>query len=200
MVENLDTQIGRLITLLKETDKLENTFIIFISDNGGSPLTGANNSPLSAGKYSLWEGGIRVPMAIIWPGKVQPGKVEKNYVSATDILPTLSMAAGLDLDDPTIDGISLLQPKEDRLLVWKWGNTWAVRKRKWKLTNTNEEWGKGRPSNYYIKPVSNDLSLKLFNLEKDPGERQNQAEMYPEVVNELRSDFESWVKENTGKY
>jgi len=178
----------------------KNTLVVFISDNGGSPLTGANNSPLSAGKYSLWEGGIRVPMAIVWPGKIEAGKVEKNYVSATDILPTVSMAAGIKLTDPTLDGTSLLQPEKNRLLVWRWGNTWAVRKGKWKLTNSDEQWGKGRPSNYYIKPVSSDLSIKLFNLDEDPGERNNLANENEEVVKELQADFDNWVKENTGKY
>ncbi|WP_082063678.1 sulfatase family protein [Draconibacterium sediminis] len=196
----LDDNIGRVLDALKEQGLDQETMIIFVSDNGGSPLTGAKNAPLSAGKYSLWEGGIRVPMAISWPGKVKAGKVETNYVSATDILPTISNAAGIELADETIDGIDLLHPNQDRVLVWRWGNTWAVRKGNWKLTNTNEQWGKGRPSDFYIKPISDDLSLKLFNLSDDPGERDNLALTMPEKVKELENAYNDWLKENSRKY
>lgn len=196
----LDDNIGRVLDVLEAEKLKDNTLVIFVSDNGGSPLTGANNKPLSAGKYSLWEGGIRVPMAISWPEKIKAGEVQNAYVSALDILPTIADASGVLLTDDRIDGISLLEPLQERLLVWRWANTWAVRKGKWKLTNCKESWGKGRPTNLYIKPVSNDLSLKLFNLEKDAGERNNLAEKMPEKVEELKQEYENWVKENSGKY
>lgn len=196
----LDDNLGRVLDALESENLDENTMVIFISDNGGSPLTGATNAPLSAGKYSLWEGGIRVPMAIRWPGKVEAGKVEQNYVSATDILPTIAEAANIKLTDVTIDGTSLLNPNNDRLLVWRWGSTWAVRKGKWKLTNANEMWGKGRPSDFYIKPISNDKSLKLFDLEADPGERINLAGENGVLVEKLKGDYENWLKHNNGKY
>ncbi len=197
----LDDNIGRILDALEEQKLNKNTLIVFVSDNGGSPITGANNRPLTAGKYSLWEGGIRVPMAIIWPGKVNAGKVRDHYVSTLDILPTFAQAAGITLTDNTLDGKSLLDtPDDNRLLVWKWNNTWAVRKGKWKLTNTNESWGKGQPSSMYIKPISNDLSLKLFDLESDPGERINLAEKMPDKVKELKTDYENRVRENFGKY
>lgn len=196
----LDDNIGRVLDALKENGLEKNTLVVFISDNGGSPITGANNAPLTAGKYSLWEGGIRVPMAICWPGKVEAGKVENRYVSATDILPTLTDAAGLQLSDKSVDGVSLLHPDPERFLVWRWGNTWAVRKGNWKLTNSNEQWGKGRPSNQYVKPISNDLSLKLFDLDADPGERTNLINRLPEKAKELNADYEDWMKNNSGKY
>lgn len=196
----LDDNIGRVLDVLKAEKLDENTMVIFISDNGGSPLTGAKNNPLAAGKYSLWEGGIRVPMAMVWPGMVPAGKVQNNYVSALDILPTITSAAGIEITDNTMDGKNLLTPYPERILVWRWGSTWAVRKGKWKLTNSNEQWGKGRPSDFYIKPVSNDLSLKLFNLNNDPGERTNLAEELPAKVEELKFDYENWLKENSGKY
>jgi arylsulfatase A-like enzyme len=196
----LDDNIGRVLDAVENENLKQNTLIIFISDNGGSPLTGAKNNPLSAGKYSLWEGGIRVPMAMSWPGKVDAGKVENNYVSAIDILPTITEAAGIQLEDKTIDGQSLLQPDNERLLVWRWGNTWAVRKGDWKLTNTNEQWGKGRPSDFYIKPILNDLSLKLFNLSIDPCERNNLSDEMPEKVNELKKAYDDWLEKNSGNY
>ncbi|QCX39356.1 hypothetical protein FF125_13240 [Aureibaculum algae] len=196
----LDDNIGRVLDVLKSENLDDNTIIVYVSDNGGTPLNGANNAPLTAGKYSIWEGGIRVPMAIRWPGKIAGGRVEGNYVSALDIMPTLLEASGVQLNDDTIDGISLLKPEKERLLVWKWQKTWAVRKGDWKLTNTNENSWKGRPSNLYIKPIVNDLTLKLFDLNKDPGERVNLADKYPDKVIALETAYTNWMKQNLGKY
>ena len=197
----LDDNIGRVLDVLKEQGLDKNTVVVYVSDNGGSPLTAANNAPLTAGKYSLWEGGIRVPMAILWPGKVKPGSVQHNYVSALDILPTIVNAAGIEVPELNIDGKNLLAPDPNRLLVWRWGNTWAVRKGDYKISNANREFGKGpRPSAQFIEPVLNDNSIKLFNLEDDPGERVNLAEKMPEKVSELQKDLENWLMENSGKY
>jgi arylsulfatase A-like enzyme len=196
----LDDNIGRLLDALKKARLDKNTVIIFISDNGGSPPTGANNAPLTAGKYSIWEGGIRVPMAMVWPGKIKPATVQNQYVSATDILPTALAAAGVKVNDPTLDGISLLQPKADRLLVWKWQKTWAVRQGEWKLTNADEDHWKGEPSGQYIAPIQNDLTLKLFNVNTDPGERINLAAKYPEKVKVLEQAYQDWCAENLGKF
>jgi len=200
----LDDNIGRVLNELEKDGLNNNTIVILLSDNGGSPLTGADNSPLAAGKYSVWEGGIRVPMSIRWPGITKAGEVVNQYVSTTDLLPTLAEAAGIELTDSTLDGINLFrssrQETENRLLVWKWGNTWAVRKGVWKLTNANEQWGKGRPSKFYIKPISNDLTLKLFNVQKDPGERINLSKKMPQKVKELKQAYDDWCKQNIGKY
>ncbi len=199
-LNSLDDNIGRFLDALAAENLYMETMVIFISDNGGSPLTGANNTPLTGGKYSLWEGGIRVPMALSWPGKVDAGTVEKRYVSATDILPTIAGAAKIALEDKTLDGRSLLDPDPNRLLVWKWQKTWAVRQGDWKLTNANENHWKSEPSAQYIKPISDDLTLKLFNVEKDPGERINLAEQNPEKVKELQMAYEDWYDKNSGKY
>ncbi len=197
----LDDNIGRVLDVLKNENLDKNTLVIYVSDNGGSPLTGAKNSPLTAGKYSLWEGGIRIPMAMIWPGKIEAGSVQNEYVSALDILPTIAEAADFTIADPIFDGISLLQPDQNRLLVWRWMNAWAVRKGDFKLTNMHNEFGKGpRPSSQYIQPIQNDNSLKLFNVEIDPGERINLAEQMPEKVQELKLQYENWLMENSGKY
>ncbi|WP_405415203.1 sulfatase [Maribacter sp. Asnod1-A12] len=192
----LDDNIGRVLEALKSKELQENTLILFISDNGGSPLTGANNMPLTGGKYSLWEGGIRVPMVLSWPGRIKENSIENRYVSATDILPTLVNAVGLNLSDPELDGIDLLKPQKDRLLVWKWQKTWAVRKGDWKLTNAKENHWKSEPSAQYVKPIVDNMNLKLFNVETDPGERKDLSKNYPEIVAELEYAFNSWCKEN----
>lgn len=196
----LDDNIGRVLDTLKEAGLNENTVVVFISDNGGSPLTGANNMPLTGGKYSLWEGGIRVPLAISWPKVIEAGKVENNYVSATDILPTLMNIVGKNLDDKTLDGIDLLKPKSDRLLVWKWQKTWAIRQGDWKLTNAKENHWKSEPSVEYIAPVISNMELKLFNITEDPGERVDLADKYPEKIKDMEAAYKNWCITNIGKY
>ncbi len=196
----LDDNIGKVLGSIKNEGLEKETLIIFISDNGGSPLTGANNSPLTGGKYSLWEGGIRVPLAISWPDKIKPGQLHTDYVSATDILPTIASAVGLKLNDSTLDGVDLLQPVNNRLLVWKWQKNWAVRKGDWKLTNAKENHWKSRPSNWYIKPIRDDDSLKLFNLKQDQGERKDVSAQYPNKVKELETAYQIWCKANIGNY
>ena len=197
----LDDNIGRVLDALEAQNLDENTMIVFISDNGGSPLTGSNNAPLTGGKYALWEGGIRVPMAVVWPNKVEAGKIEQRYVSATDILPTLTAAAGISVTDKDLDGNNLFEAQDEqtankRLLVWKWQTTWAVRKGDYKLTNAKENHWKSEPSDQYIAPIRDDLSLKLFNISEDPGEREDLAETMPEKVKELEDAYIDWCEAN----
>jgi len=199
-LNSLDDNIGRVLDALKAENLEKETLVVFISDNGGSPLTGANNSPLTGGKYSLWEGGIRVPMAMIYPGKIEANTTQTEYVSATDIMPTILNYANVKMDDNTIDGIDLMKPQKDRLLVWKWQKTWAVRKGDWKLTNSNENHWKSRPFNKYIKPVANDFELKLFNINDDSGERNDLASQHPDIVKELEKDYQDWCADNLGKF
>ncbi|WP_020570933.1 sulfatase family protein [Neolewinella persica] len=196
----LDDNIGRLLDALEAGGMDKNTMVIFISDNGGSPLTGADNAPLAGGKYSLWEGGIRVPMAVSWPGTIKAGGREDRYVSALDVLPTVAEAVGIALNDPTLDGRLLSNPNPERLLVWKWQKTWAVRQGDYKLTNSNENHWKSRPSAQYIAPISDSLNLKLFNVVDDPGERNDLAEELPEVVNRLEAAYLAWCTENLERY
>ena len=196
----LDVNLGRVFKALEDSDHADNTIIVFVSDNGGSPLTGADNAPLTGGKYSLWEGGIRVPLAVVWPGKIKPSSRQQLGVSAADILPTLTNAAGIEVDDEHLDGVDLLAPEKDRLLVWKWQKTWAVRKGDWKLTNAHENHWKGEPSDQYLPPIVDDSTLKLFNVSDDPGERIDMASKHPAKVKTLELAYEQWCEQNIGKF
>jgi len=198
-LHNLDDNIGRLLDALESEGLDGNTMIIFVSDNGGSPLTGSNNMPLTGGKYSLWEGGIRVPMAVKWPGQYEAGAVEDKVTSALDIFPTIIEATGIDTEKEVLDGISLKSLVDDRMLVWKWQKTWAIRKGDWKLTNANENHWKSDPSDQYIAPIKDDLSLKLFNIAEDEEERLDLSSKHPELVKELEADYQKWIEENVGK-
>lgn len=187
----LDDQLGRIFDFIEKSGQTENTLIVLISDNGGSPITGANNYPLTAGKYSLWEGGIRVPLTVSWPGKMEQGVEAERVVSSLDLLPTFLQAAGLESTGLPLDGESLLNTSQtkDRTLIWKWQKNWAIRSGRWKLIKSGEAWGKGIPSDQYIRPIESDGSWKLFDLSTDPGERINLAADNRKKVQELRRLF-----------
>lgn len=202
MVENLDIQIGRLVALLKETGKLDNTLILFISDNGGVYKI-TKQWPLRAGKGSYYEGGIREPMFVHWPGKVKPGTKTDIPVSNLDFYPTLLEVAGIQKpDEKILDGQSIFPvftssgSIPERPLFWHFpiylegGNKEtqdtvfrtrpgsAIRLGDWKLIQYFE---------------NNDV--ELYNLKDDISEKNNLAESNPEKAKELLRMLEKWRKE-----
>jgi arylsulfatase A-like enzyme len=124
LIEHLDDSIGKVIGALKETGLSNNTLVIFTSDNGGQLGVGANNGPLRAGKGDMYEGGIRVPMCAVWPGRIKSSSKSNRVALTMDLLPTICEAAGAQITHE-IDGRSILptlfgkpQPLEDRFLFW----------------------------------------------------------------------------------
>ena len=184
MVEGMDKSLGDLMAYLDEKGVADNTVILFMSDNGGLSAVArggephTHNKPLSSGKGSAHEGGIREPMLVKWPGVVKPGSSNDNYLIIEDFFPTILEIAGLS-KAPTIqqtDGVSFLpllrgegQPDPDRPLFWHFPNEWgpqgpgigafsAVRQGNWKLI-------------YYHAS----RTFELFNLKRDIGEANNLA-------------------------
>ena len=144
----LDNEIGKLTGSLRELGLMDNTILIFISDNGGSTPIYANNTPLKGSKYTLYEGGIRVPLAITFPKEFQKNNTTNKLVSAMDVLPTICETLGFDIPK-NIDGKSLSgilkgqvenEPHHD-FLVWDNNAQTAVRKGKWKLRTANDKAG-----------------------------------------------------------
>jgi arylsulfatase A-like enzyme len=190
MITRMDRDIGRIFSLLEELDLDEDTIVFFTSDNGGYRLGGPTdfflgNGPLKGGKGWFYEGGIRVPMIVRWPGRITAG-TESDFIGAFwDVMPTLAELAETTAPE-RIDGVSLLptllegsKEQPDRYLYWEvipgllGGDVqpWrlAVRKGKWKAVR--------------LKP---DLPLELYDLEDDIGEQNNVAEQFPEVVQEIK--------------
>ena len=106
-VEHLDFNIGRVMNALKESGESGNTIIIFSSDNGGHLPSGASNGALRGGKQEMFEGGIKVPAYMVWPGVIKPGTLSEKLSLTMDLYPTLCSAAGLRVTH-RIDGIDLL--------------------------------------------------------------------------------------------
>jgi arylsulfatase A-like enzyme len=192
MVESLDESAGRVRAHLRQRGLDRNTVVIVTSDNGGfiNEFAGAkvtDNSPLRSGKGSLYEGGVRVPLLVYWPGVTRAGSVSSEPVVTTDLFRTICEMAGQPA--PAGDGLSLvplLRNPEARLareeFYFHYPHYYAtttpvsaIRTREWKLLEYFE-----------------DSRLELYHLGRDPGEEQDLAAKNPEKVRELRARLEAW--------
>jgi arylsulfatase A-like enzyme len=200
----LDDNIGRLLDALENMGLLENTLILLISDNGGEPLTGANNLPLSGSKYTMHEGGIRVPFIVSWPKSLPKKKLYQHRVSAMDIVPTCLKAAGIAPNDSIkFDGNSLINPIEkdvpskmaEKPLCFKFGNQWAIIDKGWKLVYAEDYNPANRPITSQIRLGANSGEVALYNLNKDIGEQNNLIEQEHERAKELQQKFNLWINE-----
>jgi arylsulfatase B len=200
----LDDNIGRLMTALESSGKLDHTIIVFLSDNGGELNTYSNNGRLAGAKYMFGEGGIRIPMVLAYPPQVAAGIRREDLVSTMDIFPTLLELVG-DKAPADIDGRSLLpvlageKSFEDRSLVWAQDEeSWVVRSGPWKLSNHIEwkahdyvldEENMAHPATDLVFPGG---PLRLINLERDLQEKTDVSDTHPEVVAKLRAVYETW--------
>lgn len=193
MIDNLDQNIGRLLDCLEETGKADNTIIIFTSDNGGLSTSDEYptcNAPLSEGKGWMYEGGVRAPMIIKWPGVVSPASKCSVSVTSPDLYPTFLDMAGLPLrPDQHIDGVSfmpLLQGKNclDREAIY------------WHYPHYGNQGGTPgssiRMGDYKLIEFFEDGHVELYNLKEDIGEQNNLAEEEPELANKMQKMLAHW--------
>jgi arylsulfatase A-like enzyme len=183
MTAAMDDAIGAVMAKLREAQLEKDTLVIFLSDNGCPLMTGAgSNGALSGEKVTYYEGGIRVPFLMQWPGQIPAGQTYRNPVVSRDILPTLLGAAGRLLRPGVeFDGVNLLPYLTGRnrstphdILFWRCGNARVVRKGQWKLL----EFG--------------DKLTRLYNVVSDPSEKEDMASRHAELVNELRASWRNW--------
>ncbi len=197
-----DDQIGRLLDALQAKGLAENTIVIYLSDNGGEALTGANNQPLSGSKYNTFEGGIRVPMIISWPGRIPAGAVYDHVASTLDLVPTMLDVAGVK-NAALLSGHSLIEPLKtlqpvmpgERTLFWRFNDQWAIRKGDWKLVLGK----KNIADKHTSQIVFNNAALNkiaLFNLAKDPSEMSDLAGSADPEIQAIRTDlrqrYDTW--------
>ncbi len=196
MVRSLDENVGRVLDTLDRLGIADRTVVVFTSDNGGyinafdgQPVT--DNYPLRSGKGSLYEGGVRVPLIIRWPGVAHAGVVCREPVISHDFYPTIIEMAGLGRakQNATVDGISLTPLLRDPrasldrdALFFHYPHYYttttpasAIRSREWKLIEYFE-----------------DGHLELYNLKKDPGEKNNLANSLPGQAAELHTRLRAW--------
>jgi arylsulfatase A-like enzyme len=189
MVASLDENIGRLMTALDELKLAENTLVIFTSDNGGL----FPNTPLRGFKGEAWEGGIRVPFMVRWPGKIEAGTVNSAPIITYDLFPTIMAAAGSAQALPGgVEGENLMPLftgkttfKRRQPLFWHYPHfhhddgpmAGMVRDGEWKLIYRYDT-----------------REMHLFNLEKDLSEKNNLASANPEKARELKTKLFTWLK------
>ncbi|MDF1711809.1 MAG: sulfatase-like hydrolase/transferase [Akkermansiaceae bacterium] len=188
-----DDRIGALLKKVDDVGLTDNTIIIFQSDHGASEEVRAHNGGGSAGphrgaKFSLYEGGIRVPAIISWPGTLPENEVRNQIATGCDWFPTIMELCEIPAATHKIDGKSLLpviksesETSAHKIFHWKSGNAVAVREGKWKLVISGKK-------------------VELFDLPKDLGEARNLAKENPEVVERLRGkSAEYWLSISQSK-
>lgn len=200
MLSAVDDGIGDILDELTRQDVLDNTFIFFQSDNGPSresrnwldgtedPYYGGTAGKLKGHKFSLFEGGIRMPAIMSWPAKIPAGQVIDEPGVAMDIFPTILKAAGADINKYELDGMDIMPmvaegektPHEE--IFWEMGNQTAVRKGKWKLVLN------GRLVEYE-QPKD---EVFLTNIEEDMSETKNLKDQYPDIAEELKVSALEW--------
>lgn len=193
MVEAMDAAIGRILTHLDEQGLSDNTIIVFTSDNGGlstSEGSPTSNLPLRGGKGWLYEGGIRVPWIIRWPGRTGPGSVCDVPVVSTDVYPTLLEMAGLPARrDQNLDGVSLVPlltqdgTIEREAIFWHYPHY---------SNQGGFPGGAVRIGDYKLIERFEDGRVHLFNLADDVGEQFDLAADMPERVEAMRSRLHEW--------
>lgn len=181
MVKNMDDNIGRVLVKLAALNLMQNTIVIFLSDNGGSYAYGGSNMPLLGEKATLWEGGIRVPCMVQWLGKIESGQVLNAPMSALDFYPTLLNLVGAQPTQPDLDGKDVSDvwlkktPMSPRYLYFQYRQQKAIINGNWK----------------YVRDVTG--KEYLFNLADDPSEQKNVAAPLPQATTKLRGELDSFV-------
>lgn len=194
MTKAIDISVGRIKSTLEKNHLLENTLIVYLSDNGG--VQPGDNWKLRGKKGCYYEGGIRVPFIVSWPGKIPKGQVFSDPVISIDIAPTVLSAAGLPLRD--MQGVNLLPYITKKaasaphdVLYWSvekksnsevGKNEFAVRQGKWKL----------------VSDPRIEKDYNLYDLDSDPFEKKGLKEVYPEKYKELFNLYMAWISKMPG--
>lgn len=213
LVEGMDKSLGDIMDYLEKTNQIDNTIIIFMSDNGGLsalsrgsvPVAGRHNYPLRGGKGSVYEGGVREPMIVYWKGVAQPGTSISDYLIIEDFYPSILEMAGVkDYETvQTVDGVSFVplitgksNPSENRCIFWNTPNTW--------IAGNYRNHGVGqtaavRRGNYKLVYWYIDGKKELFDLSKDISEENDIAAANPGIVAELSTELGNFLRNSGGQ-
>jgi arylsulfatase A-like enzyme len=218
MIESVDESVAQIVAALRQQRILDRTMIIFLSDNGGyGPATCM--VPLRGGKGMYYEGGIRIPMFVVWPGKIAANSKTDIPAMTTDLFPTILEASQVNVSEKMLlDGVSLIpllqgsgQHSRDRLFwhfpaylesyrnmkevsrdtLFRTRPVSVIRKDEWKLMLFHEEWVlDGQDTS-----LTGSNALELYNLSDDLGEQDNRILKEPAIRDELLSDLLTWIEQ-----
>ncbi|MEP0842443.1 MAG: arylsulfatase [Phycisphaerae bacterium] len=197
MIANIDANVGRMMNRLKELGVLDDTVILFLNDNG--PNSRRFVGPLRGMKAEVYEGGIRAAFFAHWPAGIRPRATSDVPAAHIDVMPTLLDACGVAPPSGVkLDGRSLMPVLTGTFTEWPERTLFvqshrgdqpvryhhcAVITARWKLVN---------PSGFGLEIYAGPPKFELYDLEKDPGERQDRSAEHPEIVARLREDYERW--------
>ncbi len=195
MTQSIDDSVGRILETLEELGLEDRTVIFFTSDNGGQ-LDHTTNDPLRDGKASCYDGGVRVPLVIRWPGVTRPGSVSRELVTGVDYYPTIvdilglkkALAGRTDLDGRSLVPV-LRDPStrlEPRALYWHYPH--------YNPQRLTRPYGAMRDGDWRFLIHYEDMDIEVYNLKNDIGERTNLAGSMPEKTGELREKFFKWIE------
>ena len=177
-VTRMDESVGEILQRVAQYGQEDNTLVVFLSDNGGG--VGSDNAPLRGRKGEFWEGGIRVPCLIKWPGRIEAGTVNRDFVTSLEVFPTLLAAANITPPDTIqFDGFNLLphlqggSTIEREEMFWELREDQAARVGAWKWVASPRGGG-------------------LFNLKEDIGEQHDLTAERPEVARMMQEKFAAW--------
>jgi arylsulfatase A-like enzyme len=206
LIEGMDKSLGDIMKFLKTKGIDKNTIIIFMSDNGGLSLSSirggtkhTQNLPLRAGKGSLYEGGIREPMLVKWPGVVKPGTISDQYLQIQDFYPTILEMAGVKkhTTHQTLDGKSFVNVLKNhkasdttRALIWHYPNKWT--------NDTTEALcfvSAIRIGNWKLLYLMREARMELYDLGNDIGEKNDLSVQFPAKTRELATVLTKQLKE-----
>lgn len=199
MTEAVDVNVGRIMHFLEMEDMAQNTIVILTSDNGGLLLRHGNfiraswNYPLREGKGTLYEGGLRVPAIVRWPGAIEDGRISDEIIISTDIYPTIAELAGLAVDHE-IEGKSLLphllrsEALKRETLYWHYPHY-----------HLGMPGGAIRDGDFKLIEYFETGEMELYNLREDLQETYNLAAEFPEKALELQHKLKGWREKNGAK-
>ena len=200
MLGAMDDGIGRVLEALERIGQKDRTLVIFHNDNGGpttrNAVNGSRNTPLRGSKCETFEGGIRVPMILRWPGVLEPGTVYRQPAISFDLTATAIAAAGADATQ--IDGVDLIPFLNGKrpgaphdALFWRsrtMSDNYGMRQGNWKFVHSTE--GSDKPG-----PRQKPARDMLFDLASDLGEQHDLARERPETLADLKRRYEAWSAE-----
>jgi arylsulfatase A-like enzyme len=198
MVESVDDSVGRVAAKLDELGLAENTVVVFYSDNGGLG-TVTSMAPLRGSKGMLYEGGIREPLIVRWPGRTTPGAISRVPVIGTDVYPTFLEVAGVDAPEQPLDGVSIVpllqggpvpRALAERPLFWHFPAYLEAGRNTgpWRTTPVAAV----RQGDYKLLEFFEDGRLELYDLGADVGETTDLAGAMPDKVAELAALMQAW--------
>jgi arylsulfatase A-like enzyme len=194
MVESMDATVGKVRAKLDELKLAGRTIVIFASDNGGRIPT-TSNKPLRFGKASAYEGGVRVPLIVHWPGITQPGAVSPTPVITMDLFATLVEICALPAPRDKIDGVSLVPILRGTGTLSRDTLFWHYPHHQHYQLGGTMPYGAIRSGDLKLIEFFNDMHVELYNIREDISEQRDLAGAMPQKVEELRARLHAWRKE-----